>query len=229
MAKIKLSMMISEMRGKLNGSVFSKNRGGAYVRTKVTPVNPSTIAQGVVRAALTSFSQGWRALTATQRNAWNGAVNNWASTDIFGDIKNPSGINLYTKLNLNLANAELSGISMPPLPSATMFIDSMSIVAAVTGNLLQVTYTAVGVDTDNTFIYEATPLLSPGISNAKSKYAKISVIPSTTGTTDDIWLAYTTKYGPLVAGQKVFVRVKSIQTLTGTPGPYRDIFIVVSA
>ena len=63
MAKIKLSAIVSEMRGKLNGSVFSKNRGGAYIRTKVTPVNPQSLAQGLVRATLTNLSQAWRGLT----------------------------------------------------------------------------------------------------------------------------------------------------------------------
>ena len=45
MAKVLFSALISDMRNKLNGSVFAKNRGGSYLRTKVTPVNPQTVAQ----------------------------------------------------------------------------------------------------------------------------------------------------------------------------------------
>jgi hypothetical protein len=50
MAKIKFGMMMTDARGKLGGHVFSKNRSGAYVRTKVTPVNGQTTAQTGVRA-----------------------------------------------------------------------------------------------------------------------------------------------------------------------------------
>ena len=42
MAKIKMTAIVADMRNKLNGSVFSRNRGGAYIRTKVTPINPQT-------------------------------------------------------------------------------------------------------------------------------------------------------------------------------------------
>lgn len=45
MAKIKFGMMMTDARGKLGGQVFSKNRSGSYVRTKVTPVNPQTTTQ----------------------------------------------------------------------------------------------------------------------------------------------------------------------------------------
>ena len=45
MAKILMTAIVADIRNKLNGSVFSKNRYGAYVRTKVTPVNPQSTAQ----------------------------------------------------------------------------------------------------------------------------------------------------------------------------------------
>src|SRR5690606_4000781 len=104
MAKIKFGMMMTDARGKLGGQVFSKNRGGAYVRTKVTPSNPQTLAQTIVRTNLGNISQLWNSLTTDQIAGWNSAVENWKSTDIFGDIKIPSGKNLFTKLNVNLLN-----------------------------------------------------------------------------------------------------------------------------
>ena len=101
MAKVKFSALISEMRNKLNGSVFARNRGGAYLRTKVTPTNPMTIAQVQARSLLTSFSQAWRGLTEDQRQAWLSVVDQWSRTDVFGDVVNPSGSTLYIRLNIN--------------------------------------------------------------------------------------------------------------------------------
>jgi len=127
MAKIKFGMMMTDARGKLGGQVFSKNKGGAYIRTKVTPVNPATVAQQLVRAIFAFFSQNWRALTEAQRTAWNAAVSNFTSTDIFADVRTPSGFNLYKKLNQNLLLISAAPIATPPLPQTVIspFLDSI--------------------------------------------------------------------------------------------------------
>lgn len=116
MAKVKFGMMAVDMRNKLGGQVFSKNRGGAYIRTKVTPANAQTSFQTAVRAILTFFAQSFRTLTAAQILAWNNAVSDFTGTDIFGDVRTPSGINLYIRLNANLAKVGEPAISDPPLP-----------------------------------------------------------------------------------------------------------------
>ena len=55
MAKIKFGMMMTDASGKLGGQVFSKNRGGSYVRTKSTPVNRQSSAQMNVRGIFVSY------------------------------------------------------------------------------------------------------------------------------------------------------------------------------
>jgi len=85
--KIKFGALVVDGRGKIGGHVASKNRGGAYLRTKVTPVNPQTSFQNAVRNRLTAFAQAWRGLAASQRAAWNSSVSDFSKTDIFGDIK----------------------------------------------------------------------------------------------------------------------------------------------
>lgn len=54
--KIKWGMMMTDGRGKLGGQVASKNRAGAYVRTKVTPVNPRTTQQQAIRTLFGSIA-----------------------------------------------------------------------------------------------------------------------------------------------------------------------------
>ena len=107
--KIKFGAIVVDGRGKIGGHVASKNRGGAYLRTKVTPTNPQTTFQSAVRNRLTAFSQGWRGLTQAQRDAWNAAVSNFSKTDVFGDIKQPTGLNLYVKLNSKFRSSIGSG------------------------------------------------------------------------------------------------------------------------
>lgn len=215
MAKVKFSALISEMRNKLNGSVFSRNRGGNYLRNKVTPLNPQTAAQVAARALLTQFSQGWRALTDAQRQAWSAAVANWSTTDVFGDVINPTGNTLYTRLNINIANAGGSAISTPPTPIGVEALTDLSIDAAVTGDTFDVTFAPTPVPADHALYVESTPMLSTGISNANSKFRAIGVQAAAATSPADMFAAQTAKFGALIEGQKVFVRAKLIRLSTG--------------
>lgn len=227
MAKIKLSAIVSEMRGKLNGSVFSKNRGGAYVRTKVTPVNPQTLAQGAVRAALTSLSQAWRGLTEAQRLAWQGAVSAFTSTDIFGDIRTPSGINLYNKLNLNLHAIGEPAISTPPVAVSVGYVTDLALVADASANTIAATFTAEGATSDQTVIVEATPCLSAGKAFVKSEFRQIGTFAGAATSPQALGTMYVSKFGAMTAGKKLFVRLKFVDKLTGVSGQYTSASTVV--
>lgn len=215
MAKVKFSALISEMRNKLNGSVFSRNRGGAYLRNKVTPLNPQTSAQVAARSLLTFFSQSWRSLTEDQRLAWSGAVASWSTTDIFGDTINPTGATLYIRLNCNISIAGGSPIVLPPAPLGAAALDSLSIVADESSNSLAVTFTATPVPADHAMVIESTGNLSPGISNANSSFRTIEVAPAASASPYNAGAAQIAKFGSLVAGQKIFVRAKMIRLSTG--------------
>ena len=215
MAKVKFSALVSEMRNKLNGSVFARNRGGAYLRTKVTPVNPQSLAQVAARSLLTTFAQSWRALTEEQREQWNSVVDQWARTDVFGDVVNPSGSTLYTRLNINISNAGGSPIVSPPSPVGADALTLLTVTADVSDSQVDIAFAPGAVPTDHTMYVEATPMLSPGISNANSKFRKIATVAAAGATPFDAYTAYVAKYGNLVAGQKLFVRAKFINKLTG--------------
>src|SRR5689334_14742391 len=104
MGKIKLGSIVVDIRGKVGGHVYSKNRGGSYMKNKVTPSNPQTSSQTSIRAVFTSLSQGWRDLTNDERLQRESAVQGFARTDVFGDVKNPTGNTLYIRLNMNIIN-----------------------------------------------------------------------------------------------------------------------------
>ncbi len=126
MAKVKFGLVVSDMRNKLNGSVFARNRGGAYVRTKVTPLNPQTAAQIGARSLLTSLAQDFRSLTQEQITAWNNATTQWQTTDIFGDSVSPTGLGLYVRLNANISNAGGTLITLPPSPVGAEALTSIT-------------------------------------------------------------------------------------------------------
>lgn len=218
MAKIKYTFAVADLRNKYNGSVFSKNRAGAYVRNKVTPVNPQTIAQVAVRNIFTTLSQNWRGLTEAQRLGWASQVENFKRTDIFGDLRTPSPLNLYMRINGNLQAVGAAVISEAPVPGDSPSVDSLVLNADVSDTELSIGFTPGVVPANTAWLVEATPGVSPGVNFVKSEYRVITVLPATTGTGEDILAAWQAKYGTMLAGQKIFVRVTPISTVTGLRG-----------
>lgn len=214
MAKVKFSALISDMRNKLNGSVFSKNRAGSYLRNKVTPVNPQSVAQTAARALLTTFSQTWRTLTEEQRSAWNGAVSQWATTDIFGDIKNPTGLQLYIRLNVNVSLAGGSALTAPPVPTGVEPVLDLSVDVDASVQSVTLSDIVTPVPAGMALYIEATPGMSAGISNANSQFRHVQTIPAA-GAVGAISAAYIAKFGAVVEGKKYFVRCKFINITTG--------------
>lgn len=218
MAKVKFSALISEMRNKLNGSVFSKNRGGNYLRNKVTPVNPNTSFQAAARSLLTGFAQAWRGLLQSEILAWNNAVQDFKKTDIFGDIKTPSGINLFNRLNINLANVGQAMITMPPLPTEVVPTGALTVAAAAGAGTVSINNGGAGTGAATAWLIEATSPQSPGKNFVKSEFRVIGYTIANAATPTAQGGNYTTKFGGMVAGQKIFIRCTPIEVNTGIAG-----------
>ena len=216
--KVKFGALIVEGRGKINGWVASRNRGGSYFRTKVTPINPSTSYQVAIRSRLAAISSGWSGLTAAQRAAWNAVVGDFAKTDIFGDLKNPSGFNLYQRLNNNLITCSKAAITSPPVLTAVPTMSSLSLAVGVGAGTVILTY-GPAIPADIAVKVFATAPMSAGKNFVKSEYRLIDVIVTADSSPFDITTEYEAKFGDgYAAGQKIFVKCVPVQFPTGISG-----------
>jgi len=220
--KCKWGAIVVDGRGKLGGHVASKNRSGAYWRTKVTPSNPQSVRQLLVRQNFTGNAQAWRGITQAQRDAWISAVTNFTGTDVFGDSMTPSGFNLYVSLNNNLINVGESAIDDPPLPEAVDGFTSFSFVADTTAGTLIATF-APAITANTKVILWATPALSAGKKFVKSEYRQITVWDNTDTSPAPFSTVYIAKYGALPpVGTKIFVKLLPINITTGQSGAMID-------
>ncbi len=153
--KIKFGSFIVAGSGKIGGHVASKNRGGSYLRTKVTPNNPQTVAQMTVRGIFASISSAWSSLTQGQRDSFDGFVAAYSTTDIFGDIRNPSGKNLYQRLNQNLENTGQGLITTCVAPTEVPFANLTSVEGDTSDNEMYLN--TAGNTTGTELLVFATP------------------------------------------------------------------------
>lgn len=212
--KAKFGAIIVAGSGKIGGHVASRNRAGAYIRTKVTPVNPQSTSQLAARNRLGTRSQAWRGLTDPQRAAWNGAVASFAKTDIFGDLKNPTGFNLYQALNNNLLTVGAAAISIPPQPAAVSTVNVTSITPAAGTGLIPMVLSG-NVPAGTAVKVFATSPQSPGVSFVKSEYRLITTLAAATVTPVALGSSYQAKFGSWLVGQKLFFKIVFVNTTTG--------------
>jgi hypothetical protein len=225
--KMKFGAIVTDGRGKIGGHVASKNRGGAYLRTKVTPANGKTVAQNAVRAIFTTLAQAWRGLTEGQRQAWNAAVTNFSRTNIFGDLINPSGINLFQRLNNNLLSISEGMISEPPLPSEVGACVIQGISVVTSDDPFELTLSNAVPAGTNVKVFATAPM-SAGKSFVKSEYRQICVLSPKPAVIVDIIDAYLEKFGSTgSAGQKIFVKILPINTTTGQAGAESSTYGIV--
>lgn len=228
MAKVLFTAVVADMRNKLNGTVFSKNRYGAYTRTKVTPVNPQTTAQQNARNILSTNSQNWRGLTETQRQSWIDAAPNFPFTDIFGNSKILSGQALYVKLNNNLNIVGEPAIATAPTPVSIPAFALTLVTADDSANTVIITGTTP-VPANFALVVQATPNVTAGKSFVKNLFRNTSIQAAAATSPYDISADYVALFGDPVVGQKIFVRCFLVSTISGQAGiPVQAQTIVVA-
>ena len=226
MALIKWGMFVVDGRCKVGGHVLTKTRHGATVRTKVTPSNPRKPAQQQIRAIFGTLSSSWNGLTEAQRAGFNEAVEKFAKTNIFGDLKNPTGRELFIRCNMgrqqlglaNIVNAP-EGVAFPPTKISEVVFD-------LTSDNLELIDLDSTILTDFAVQVSATAPQSPGRYNFQGAYRIII------NDQDTDWAnlhdEYEKKFGLPADGQAVGVRVALISRDTGLKSVEED-FRVIAA
>lgn len=163
MALIKFGGGITEMRGSMAGNVYSRNRYGAYIRSRTKPTNPNTPAQQAVRAALAFLTDRWaQTLTAAQRTAWNLYGASVVMLNKLGENINLTGFNHYIRSNLEYKRTFGATIDAGPVVFEIPAADpTFAITASEATQFISVTHDAGMPWADENgaamLMYEGTP------------------------------------------------------------------------
>lgn len=196
--------------GSVGNQTSSRNRSGQYRRQRAIPVQPRTPAQIAARSRLTSQSAAWRGLTNAQRAAWIAFGNSFTVVNSLGQTINLTGSQCFVKVNsVNLLNGD-SVVSTPPALPAFVANTVTGIDATAATPIIEASGATPAAGTK--YMYFASPQLSAGVS-FNGKY--VWLVTATTFTTGkfDLTTVYTARYGALIVGKRVFVKI--VQTQAG--------------
>lgn len=218
MARIKFGNVVVDMRGKISGNVYSKNKGGAYSRVRVVPVNPRSAAQSAVRAIFTVLSQAWKGLSDPERQSWRAAVGGFPVKNSLGDSHNLSGNALYVALNKNLADVNLPAMAEAPTPQPVDTVEVLTAVADNSSQSLVITLAAV-LPADTSLKIFLSNAVSAGVASIGSKMRQIDYRNSGDAALMTLTTEYLAKFGTIgQVGDKMFYELVPVSEVSGQLG-----------
>lgn len=210
--------------GSQAGTVSSRNRYGQYRRTRATPVNPNSSAQGLVRARMSANSAAWRALTSAQRAGWADLGNSMTRTDSLGQTYALTGAQAFCSVNNNLDQAGSSTLTDAPALSTPSALVTCTI--TLTAASFSIAYTPTPLLTGVKLLVFASPQRSAGRSY-EGDLRLVHVSAAAAASPANVLSGYTAKFGVPVLGNRIFVSL--VLTIGGfESGPLMSSAVVAS-
>lgn len=205
-----------KLSGRADGNVYMRN---GRIRGMTVPSLVQNSFTSAARSALSSFSSGWNALTADQRASWNGATG-FTTTDRFGMPVPLVGKNLYVALNQNLQNAGGSPILIAPSAGSVLPPTFATVDADASAHTVEVNFLPDPVPAGVGWLVFATGLKSAGTSRpGDSQFRLVTTMAAAQTAPFAMGTAYEARFGPLIAGKKIFVKIVPVNITTGQKGP----------
>lgn len=230
-AKFTPGAIVSEVRNKIAATVYTKNKAGASIRNRTTPINRRSVGQTAQRQQLSSFSSGWRGLSQAERDGWNSAAASFPQQDNLGQTIFLTGAQLYVRCNLNLLLIGQSPITGAPTPTSFPVLALGAIVSDASSGTLTVAFTATPVPAGFSLVFRATAPISQGKSFVgQSAFRFIDFAAAAATSPENLAAAYIAVFGAITskAGQKIFVEAFYVEDATGLAGiPVRGFVIIV--
>lgn len=118
MAIVKAPALSLEASGNLGGINYTRWRGRAVARASWSPTIPNTGLQVAIQAHLGNAVVDWRTvITEAQRQAWKAYATTQTTIDRLGNVRTPTGYNLYVGRSIQRRRQGLGILFDPPTES----------------------------------------------------------------------------------------------------------------
>jgi hypothetical protein len=215
MAIIIPGVAISQASGRVGGTIFSRNRGGAYIRNGSIPSTVTTPAAEAIKAITAARSQAWAGLDLEIREQWR----EWAAQNPvinrLGQSRTLSGHQAYVQLNARLVYGGFAAIESPPVGAAPAPFLPGAITYTDAPYALTVAYTPTPAPAGvavQCFAYLAN---SPGVAYVRNRLALVVTSAAAAATPLNIAPEVEDRFGTPQPGQTLHIGLRALDTTTG--------------
>ncbi len=206
---------VSQVSGRVGGTVFSRNRGGMYMRNGSKPTVVTTPFAQAIKAILANFSAQWRDLTADQQEAWREWATQNPITNRLGQSRTLSGHQAFVKLNARLNAAGGATITTPPTGVAPDGVIPTGITYTASPEALTVTFSSAPTPADVAVQVYAYVSDSTGVSYVKNRLALVYTSTDEASSPLNILTPVKNRFGTLSTGQKIHIGLRTIDLTSG--------------
>ena len=233
MAKMTPGAIVSEIRGKIASTVWSRNKAGAVIRNRVTPINRRSVLQTQLRQELSALAQSWRGLTDAQRASWNSLAQQLPQSDNLGQTIFVSGEDMYVRCNANrIVIGEDPDLALAPAPTSFPVLQIGALTVSAAGGTFTAAFTPDPVPTGMALVIRATAPQSAGKTFVSpSLFRQIQVEDAADTSPADLATNYIAKFGALtnVAGSRIFVEMFLVEVASGLAGQKVRASVIIGA
>lgn len=221
MALISLGPVVTNIKGKFNGSVFSANSAGNTIRTKYIPRRKTSFRRSRQNGLWKYLTQSWLALTPAEQGQWNTYAANFT-------FQNKLGAPVAARGNIVFATTNFyywtfNGGSLLSVPPTFYTPDPLSLQSwyiSEGSNVFETSWTPPPNSTYMT-IYASKPY-RPGspVFNERRILFFEGLYCDTLFDFADFWNNYTTYVAPLKAGYNIQFATRRIHRVSWAWSPF---------
>lgn len=203
MARIKTGAIITDIRGKIKGSVFQSGQGGLIMRNNPNPVNKRSNPQNAIRVVIGTLHNQWKGLGNGTRAQWDAFAQFTGTKQINDSNRILSGQQLFIKINSirqlygvgNLSNPVFSRFSLTPV---TLQVQS-------TFGTLNIRSSRALVAADEFLSVKLSTVVLDTVNNSSGRFKQI-IFTSVDGIVQNITTQYTEIFGAIPStGDSIFI------------------------
>lgn len=215
MALFMPGVAVSQVSGRVGGTIFSHNRGGMYMRNGTKPKVVTSPEAQLTKAIMGTCSRAWASLSSKQRAAWKPfAVENPISNRL-GQSRVLSPAQCYNMINARLLRYGAAAIELPPIGGPPVPVATFSAVADESDQSFELTFTATPVPASTVYRVWGTPVNSEAITYYQNRLVLVDQLAPAETTGYDMATNWVARFGELIEGQAFKLEIEAMSTATG--------------
>ena len=216
MASIKLSGLISDIRGKLQGSYFASRNNTTILSsctTKTTKADAGRVLLQLRRQAMRSVSQTWQTLTDAQKLAWQAEAALQTFYTKVGIGYTPTGYAWYSKCNLLLSSSLVANITSPNPSIPTLNVTDFGVDLSVSGVCTLTCLTSIPAN--EKLLVSVSYANTKGVSRPRGGYKNLAILDSTSIFPLDVTGNIDAVFGSMPTAGTMFFQFKGVANASG--------------
>jgi len=206
---------VGQISGRVGGTVFAHNRGGAYMRNGSIPSIVMTQKAMLYKGYLAAASQLYANATDAEAAAWREYAANHPVTNRLGRSHNLTGGNWFVACNSRLIAADATPITLPPNAPAPTGSQIKSAAVAATAKTATITLDINPTGANKHAWIRAARVQSGRITNVRNKFTEIKITAANAASPIDIATELEAELGSFQAGDWYHFEVRLLDDTTG--------------